>query len=289
MKKIVSIIITSLFFFGVFLSFSHAQEITISEKGEIIQKTSNGAINWAKGVITAVGYASPDQEVYAQRVAATANARANLLMVLGEMNIKRGITVNRGRLEKDINIQTVEGILSGSFVGEPKRQQDGTLAVTAYKTVTPELIKELLPMKYFSPERDETKFKPEPQPASLKAEPATRPFTGLIIDASGLGLIPSLGFRVLVEGTAEVLYGLSSISRMKVIEGMGMAGYARSVEDAKKRPRVGDNPLVVKATGAAGERKTDLYISKEDAANVYSSNLKKPFLNDLKVVVACGG
>ena len=105
MKKITLIIATGFFILMRFIAFVHAQEIAINEKGEIIQQTPDGGINWSKGVISAIGYASPDQESYAQRVAATANARANLLMVLGEMNIKRGITVNKGRLENDINIQ----------------------------------------------------------------------------------------------------------------------------------------------------------------------------------------
>lgn len=287
MRKIDLITGLCLVFLMMFGTFAHAQKITINKKGEIIQQTPDGEINWSTGVISAVGYASHDQPPYAQRVAAAANARANLLMVLGEMNIKRGITVKKGKVAGDINIQTVEGILSGSFVGKPTRQSDGTLAVAAYKTISPELLSELLPTKYFTPEPGESEYKPEAPSAPVSFP--LKPHTGLIIDARELGVIPSLGFRVLVDGTQEVLYGFSSVSRMKVIEKKGMAAYTRSVEDAKKRPRVGDNPLIVKATGGCSERNTDLYISKEDAAKVYSANLKNSFLQELKVVVVCGG
>ena len=276
-----------LFFLIMFGGFAYSQEIAINEKGEIIQQTPDGAINWSEGIISAVGYASPDQEMYAQKVAAAANARANLLTVLGDLSIKRGITVKSRRLAEDINIQNIEGILHGSFVGTAKRQPDGTLAVAAYKRITPQLLSELLPAKYFGLEPGDAEY--TPKPAAPKPAPVTRPYTGLIIDAGGLGVIPSLGFRVMVEETKEVLYGLSSVSRMTVIEKGGMAGYARSVKDAEKNPRIGENPLVVKASKASGQRKTDIYISREAAANIYSANLETSFLKDLKVVIICGG
>lgn len=284
MRKTASILWILIFLLIFFVGYAYAQKITINEIGEVIQQTPEGAINWSKGVITAVGYASPDQEVYAQKVAAEASARANLIMVLGELTIKRGITVKRGKLEGDINIQSVEGMLKGSFVGTPTKQLDGSVAVTAYKKLTPELISELLPVKYLKQKssvvNEETKL------SVGQPKVASKPITGLIIDTKGLGVVPSLVFRILIEGTQEILYGHSKDSRIKIIRERGMASYARSVENAKQIQRVGERPLVVKAVGLSG--KTDLYVSKKDAVKIYSANLENPFFKDMKVVVVCG-
>lgn len=266
--------------------FGFTRTIAINEDGDIIQETTDGAINWSRGIISAVGYASPEQDAYAQRVAAAAGARANLLMVLKQMNIKRGISVEKGRLYGDINIQKIEGLLQGSFLGDFKHQPDGTPSISAYKTLTPELIRELLPAGYFAAENGETRYAPGASDA-LPASP-DKAYTGLVIDAAGLGVVPSLGFSVTVDGTRETLYGISMVSRPMVIERKGMAGYACSLEEAVKQARAGDHPLIVKATATSGQRKTDLSVSKKDAAAIYQANLEAGFLNDLKVVVVCG-
>jgi len=152
-----------------------------------------------------------------------------------------------------------------------------------------------LPGKYFAPEPGEREYRPTPAKPSDAApavtptpEPA-RPFTGLIVDGRGLSITPSLGFKILIKDTQEVLYGLSTVSRSAVIGSKGMAGYTRSIEDAKVNSRVGGNPMIVKATSAVGSNRTDVSISKEDAAKIYNANLNSSFLKALKVVVVCGG
>jgi len=282
------VLLAGLFMFVSMTPPAMAQEIVINEKGEIIQHTGQGDINWSRGIISAVGYADPNQPIYAQQVAAAADARANLLTVLGDMHIKRGITVEKGKLTRDINIQTIEGVLRGSFLGEPKRASNGMLSVIAYKHISSDLISTLMPARYFAPEPGEAVYKPAPAAMQTPEKPQEQSYTGLIIDAKGLDVVPSLGFRVLVEDSKEVLYGLSTVDRISVISKRGMAGYASSIEDAKKNPRVGKTPMVVKAVRSGGESNTDLYISKQDAAKIYNANLNTSFLKDLKVVIVCG-
>jgi len=277
---------------GAWLGMAEAEDYSFNDKGEVVQRAQNGTINYSAGVISAVGTADPDQSAYAQGVAAEANARANLLMVLNEINIKRGITVEQGKLTKDINIQTIEGKLR-SWVDPPKKEANGTISVRADTKLTPELIREIMPEEYFKPDEGDKPFVAASAPATSTSQAPeavpVKPYTGLIIDGSGLGISPSLGFKVVVEDTEEVLYGLSTVSRTAVIKAKGMAGYARTVEDARKNYRVGKNPLVVKADGAIGDRNTDVSITRENAAKIYAANLEKQFLKDLKVIVVCGG
>lgn len=290
-----------------------AFDMPMDESSDVVQRTGQGEVNWTKGMISAIGHADMNQPIYAQQVAATADARANLLMILNEIHIARGIRVERGLLVEDINQQTVQGTLQGSTVSELKRDRNGMPYVVAYKKLTPDMLNSIMPEKYFAPEEGEMMFMPpketdqpkvlikelEPdavlktsqaagQPEPKRKEVPLQPYTGLIIDAKGLNVTPSLGFNVMVSDSKEILYGVSSASRKKVIEKGGMAGYTTSVDKAKISPRVGNNPLVIKAVDTSGERNTDLFISKEDAARIYSENLKTSFLKDLRVVVVCG-
>ena len=63
----------------------------------------------------------------------------------------------------------------------------------------------------------------------------------------------------------------------------GAARYVGSVDDAKKDPRVGASPLVVKATGL-GAGGSDIMISAEDAAKLQGVNLA--FMAEGRVVIA---
>jgi len=123
--------------------------------------------------------------------------------------------------------------------------------------------------------------KPEP-PAPVK--PAIS-YTGLIVDASGLGARPAMSPRLLVDPEGNEIYGPQSVDR-EVAMNIGFAGYASSVDRAKGLDkRLGENPMVVKATGCSGGRKTDLLLSKDDASTLYDANLDRNFLKDCKVVM----
>ena len=268
-----------------------AYETTTNEHGDIIQQTGQGEINWTKGIISAKGYADPNQPIYAQQVAAQADARANLLMILNEVQIKRGISVEKGILTQDLNMQTVQGTLQGAIMSELKRDTNGMPMVIAYKKVTQDMLRSIMPVKFFTPDPSEKPFTPPSQTTSIPAQTlttSTNLYTGLIIDARGSGIAPSLGLSIVTEGSGQVLYGTSFASRAKVLEKGGMAGYSGSMEKAKTNPRVGKNPLVIKAISSCGERNTDALISKEDAARVYAENLKNSFLKELCVIVVCG-
>jgi hypothetical protein len=266
-----------------------AFEATTNENGDVVQKAGQGEINWTQGVLSAKGYAAPGQDEYAQEIAAQAGARANLLMILKEVQVKRGLTVEKGMLTQDINIQTVEGSIGGVTFSDLTIDPRGKPMVIAYKRISPDLLRAILPDKVFVPDAGEKPFIPAkgivPTAPSVQA---ANPYTGLVIDARGLGIAPSLGLSIVAEGSGQVLYGSSFASRAKVLEKGGMAGYSGTMEKAKTNPRVGKNPLVIKAISSCGERNTDTLISKEDAARVYTENLKNPFLKDLGVVVVCG-
>lgn len=93
-------------------------------------------------------------------------------------------------------------------------------------------------------------------------------FTGVVIDARGLPLKPSLLPRVLNEDRAEV-YGKSTISREPATR-IGVCGWIKDSLDVKDT-RVGNSPLILKAQSVSGDNSTDLIISNEDAIILHAS------------------
>jgi hypothetical protein len=103
--------------------------------------------------------------------------------------------------------------------------------------------------------------------------------TSLVIDATGLKVVPALAPRLLDEGGQE-LYGPGALGEAARRSG-GVAAYARSLEAARRDlgARLGDRPLVVKAVRAQG---TDLVLAAAAAAPLAA---RPPFLAEGRVVI----
>lgn len=90
------------------------------------------------------------------------------------------------------------------------------------------------------------------QPAAAQApvpEVADTEHSGLVVDARGTGVTPAV-LPVLYDETGAGLYGVFLVPRNSVVR-QGLVVYARSLDDAALRERVGTTPLVVAAAGPA--------------------------------------
>lgn len=110
-------------------------------------------------------------------------------------------------------------------------------------------------------------------------------FTGLIVDARGTGLRPVLAPAILVEGEeSSQVHGTLRADREKVAR-LGIAGWSRSLEEARKRSdRIGDAPLVIKATGLSSERQSSVLVSRADSGKVLAADKAGGFLSQCRVV-----
>jgi len=113
--------------------------------------------------------------------------------------------------------------------------------------------------------------------------PSSGVYTGLIVDARGLGATPSLSAKILDEDDIEV-YGSASVSYDFALK-QGMIAYAKNLDFARKNERVGENPLIIKAIGTSGNRNSDLIISIRDAAMVRKASRHLSFLSEGRVLV----
>lgn len=104
------------------------------------------------------------------------------------------------------------------------------------------------------------------------------PYTGVIVDARGLGLSPALFPRLLNEAGEEI-YGLGFVLRPYAVE-KGMVSYVTSPHEAYNLGRVGMNPLRVSALRATGRNRTDLVIPDPEARRLHS-------LRNLRLLERC--
>ena len=136
-------------------------------------------------------------------------------------------------------------------------------------------------------QRNPVRLQPVPVPEPVLTAPAAAPalpiaYSGLVIDAGGLGASPAMLPRVLTV-SGEVLYGTGTIDKGFIIQ-MGLMGYQDSLEKALTQKRVGSNPLVVKATQLAGRGQTDFVISDSDAKQVRAADAATGFLKECRVI-----
>lgn len=128
---------------------------------------------------------------------------------------------------------------------------------------------------------------PTPQPeVTAPTTPTPQPqivYTGLIVDARGLGARPAMSPKIYDENGQEV-YGSAFVSREYAIQ-QGMAGYAKDLEKAKLNPRVANTPFVAKAIQVKGKGKADLVIDNATANQLRTIAQQQSFLEKCKVMI----
>ncbi len=128
---------------------------------------------------------------------------------------------------------------------------------------------------------------PSPPPP-MTGGPATPPpsslgYTGLIIDARGLGLKPALAPRLLDEQGKE-LYAGTVLAREQAVEA-GVAGYSKDMVAGSRQARVTDNPLIVKGLKVSGNRATDIVLGEEGAKAIQEAEPTAHYLRQGRVVL----
>lgn len=132
--------------------------------------------------------------------------------------------------------------------------------------------------------------KPEPPPAPAKVPPKPLPspadlppYTGVVLDARGLGMKPALLVRVLDEGGTE-LYRGGYVPQEKAAQN-GLALFSRDLTAAQTNPRVGKNPLTLKGSKVDPANPSDIILAEENARKMAPYAQKGTFLEDCRVMV----
>ena len=245
-------------------------------------------VDWTKRVVVAkgIGAVNPKQPQAAARPGAIRAAQQlalrNALELVKGVPITSTTTVANAMVADDNVRSRVEGFVRGFQFSAPHYMDDLTVEVSVQvpldgigDMVLPVAIQPKASVQSWSWGED---GKGAP-PAGLKSSV----YTGLVVDARGLGVLPALAPRVL-ESDGRELYGSANVDRSWAAK-YGTVGYAKTPEGARGlKDRVGDNPFVVKAVRAVGPSKTDVAISPDDALSVKSAAQNLKFLSEARVV-----
>jgi hypothetical protein len=250
-------------------------------KGVIEPAGSSGKVDWTTGVITAVGIgAPPAQPVNAAQgramaeLAAQVVAYRNMLEAVKGVRVDSTTTVENFMVSSDVIKTDVSGIIQGAMVMDKKYVSDGSVEVTMGMKLPGALAETLLPKT------------PSALPglyAKLASAAPNQLYTGLIVDARGLGARPAMAPKILNEEGKEV-YGSAWINREYAVR-EGMVGYLKDPVAAQANPRVTDKPLMVKAQKVSGDARVDLVISNADAAMLQSASQNLSMLEKCRVII----
>ena len=247
------------------------QAAPAAQSDAVVQKVGHGEINWSKKVVTATGSgaAKLSGSVAAARLGAERAAKLDALRNI--LETIQGIQVSGSRSANDLmsngEVKTrISGLAQGFSVQDTKYYSDGSVDVVVSMPIDEQLTRALVD---------------RPAGARKLSTTGAASFSGLIVNARGLGLVPSMAPRVLDEAGREV-YGLEVVTDAGLKQG-GIAGYAKHEQDVADR--VGDKPLIVKAMRLADKTKTDLVIANAEADRLRDAKSNLSFLADGKVVI----
>jgi hypothetical protein len=236
-----------------------------AEQG-IIENLPLGQIDWTQGEIHVKGIGSRPEgvsSIQGQQLArrtAIADAFQKLLGLTDKIRIS-----NQKALGGESARSRLEAAVKGASIGEPSFLSDGSALVE-------------LSLPLFGRRSLALALPPSLiRKASQEGLPPSRgSCTGLIVDARGLGCQPSMNPSILDPGGIE-LYGGAI--------GPGDEGinYFSSLEAAG--PRVGPNPLVLRAIRASGPLKTDLVLGEEEAKRLSVEEKRASFRKSVCVLI----
>ena len=252
--------------------FAESQNVTgVSVNVQVSQSNESG-VNWtsANGAdIVAVGTGLPPENagvrgrVLARR-AALVDAYRNLAEMLNGVQLDADTVMEDLAIKSDIVRTKTSALIKGAQIVEEKEipmyGASNSVASVAMPELHPNVTAAPLPAV------DSTAL-PKTEVTQLKESN----YTGIVVDASNLGLEPTFA-PVIYDENGRVVYGLQNLDYDFAIN-HGMVAYASSLADAKSPTnRGGSNPLVVKAIAVRGGKnsvnKVNVVVSVEDGDRI---------------------
>ena len=257
-----------------------------------IMQAAEAAAQWEQGAITAEGFGTPPMGTYGSKAsimarrAAIVDAQRNLAEQVSGVQVDAETTVENFVISSDLVKTKVSALIKGAMVIEEQLMPDGAYRVVMSMPMygTQGLASAIMPAI-----RDNTP--PTPPPPVISATITTQiqmggTYTGVIVDAGGMGLKPSFS-PVIYDTNGRAIYGVSNINYDQAIS-QGMVGYSASVSAAQTLPRVGATPLVIKAVQVRGGNNStnpvNVVVSVDDGDRILAANQQSQMLMNGAVV-----
>lgn len=252
--------------------------------------------------------------------AAVVDAQRNLLEITKGVRVQGETVVENMMLVSDVVRTTVTGVIQGAMVKSKKLADDGSCVVVMEILMTGKLAsdiyKEVLNTRVSLLDKylkaglqriyaflvkdayaNETAWRKEIDSINKRLERIEQQLqidtvrtraiakgdpTGVIVDARGLGFKPSMTPRFFDE-KGNQLYPDADNQNIAKKEGRMLALFMNNLVSAQNHPRIGNRPLVLKASKTHPKSKTDIVLSK-DATEQLTEAMKKG-INNAEVIV----
>jgi hypothetical protein len=203
-------------------------------------------VDWQRQVLRVTGLGPPDAKATnpsqarlgAER-SAREQAQTQLLEQVKGLPLRADRTVGEELVREETRRQ-VEGVVRGYQVLSTRYYSDGGVRLEV------ELPLGALTAVLVAPEAAAPVEKKAPEKKAREEEP-----TGLVVDARALGMTPVLAPRLVEASTGQVLVGPTLLDA-RGREGLGVAGFFRTQEQARTSGRVGARPVVIEAAALRG-------------------------------------
>ncbi|HBI29818.1 MAG: hypothetical protein VX420_05750 [SAR324 cluster bacterium] len=253
------------------------------------QQGDSACIDWDRQLIIAEGIGVPAQtaksvaqkNATAER-AARLDAARNILEMAKGVNLSSTTTLKDAMLQDDTVRTRIQGVLYGlRVVGTPRYFSDGSVRIRMEASLRETIPQEL----YATPQAGP----PQEIPAPVNTvQPSNRidhnqVYSGLVVDARGTDVQPAMSPKIVDEDGVE-LYGSAYVAQ-EFVQKHGMAGYVKTIDQARGNDRVQPNPLVVQAVGASGANRTDLVLGNDTASALRKIAKHLNFLREARVVI----
>jgi hypothetical protein len=280
----------------------------------------DGHIDWSTKILVVYGEAvAPDHinnPVHKRLMGfrgAKAVAYRNLLEMVGQVQVDAETRVQNFMVENDSISVRVQGIVRGARVqtGSQTESAEGLYRLALEIPLLGAFSHAVLPTDLPPPDLAISYALPMPVPAQTDtlaviaevdvdslsllpdAPPAIyvppKPYTGLIVDARGLDLQPSMSPRIIAKD-GRTIYSASSSDPDYVAE-YGLVGYDKDLRRARNSDRLGGetaNPFVVKAASVSGLYSGDIVLDNFDATLVLMADVDGEFLRECRVTFVLG-
>jgi len=241
----------------------------------LVERAAAGQVDWGSGLVRAGGTAPGGALSCPEATAlATRGAQAALAQLLRGVVLASGRTVGSALQANPAAAAEFANIVRSAQVVDRKFYSDGGVEVAAALSMRGGFLQLVLPPEV-------TSIAPVQQVTYCAARAGAR-YSGLVVDARGLGVRPALCPRLLSEDGTEV-FGPAFVSREAAVQ-RGVAAYATALPD-KAGGRAGATPLLVRGLRASGASRCDVVISHADAQKLRSAPESADFLQHCRVLI----
>ena len=237
-------------------------------------------VNWTDHFIRATGrgevqnFGATHHKPFQTLAKARQNAYQHLLNTARSIQLTPKLTAAEILKGNDEQLAAFENLLKAAQIHQREFLSTGAVEVTLQLPITGKFSEMVLP--------DSITRLEEIESGQSVAEDASE-YTGLVVDARGLPVVPAMCFQVLDEDGKEV-YGPAYANRENAVA-LGMCQYVSNIADIEKNSRVGGHPLVVKGIKLHPPGASNIMISGTDATRLRGSVEHLAFLKKCRVIV----